>query len=506
MRLLIPVSAVLRKGLSAKCIPASLLSSAFLVLLGCSSLLPSPQADPQTVATFNIARTLPNAVAVAESLRTKYLERAGAQRREERVAGLALVGMGVVAADLALRGVGTNEALGLGLAGAGLYTANGWVNMRTDRAIYVEGAAALQCALLATQSLQTAYTRRGDLNTNIGVLQTQSASLDRQLEAFAASSSAVLRARNASNRAKALIPVARAALAQLDQAGGNLYSVVGKVEVEVERALQTAAPDFNLLVASLINQKLLAPYSFTGTVEATADDTKLVGALNSATSNLEVVITDTQNIVDLVNTTPSAAELQHCSVDVTAAGIAMKVEPSALIVAAETTGVVLASGGVPGYSVSWFGAAPPTDQVTVKAELNGVISIEAKSTAQAGTYSLLVVDSAKGRTTLLVTLAPKGTSAPAPVQRQQNADASSCVSIPRVKVVQAALIKRGTTSVTIDGTETTVLEDGCEGPITDTAMTKYLQEMKQNPMPTEREALLEATEAWLAQGESNGQP
>lgn len=502
MRLLIPVSAVLRKGLSAKRIPAFLLSSAFLVLLGCSSLSPSPQADPQTVATFNTARTLPNAVAVAESLRTKYLERAGAQRREERVAGLAMVGMGLVAADLALRGVGTNEALGLGLAGAGLYTANGWVNTRTDRAIYVEGAAALQCALLATQSLQSAYTRRGDLNTNIGSLQTQSADLDRQLIAFTGSdSSAVLRARNASGRAKALIPVARAALAQLDQAGSNLYAVVGKVEVEVERALQTAAPDFNLLVASLINQKLLAPYSFTGTVEATADNKELVAALEAATSNLEVVITDTQNIVDLVNTTPSAAELQRCSVDVTAAGIAMKVEPSALIVAAETTGIALASGGVPGYSVSWFGTAPPTDQVTVKAELNGVISIEAKSTAQAGTYSLLVVDSAKGRATLLVTLAPKGTPAPAPVQRQQNADASSCPSIPRVKAVQAALIKRGTTSVTIDGTEKTVLEDGCEGPITDAAMTKYLQEMKQDPMPTEREALLESTETWLARKE-----
>ena len=471
------------------------LAALSLALAGCTSLGPSPEPDRAAVTTYKGSPTLPNAVAVAESLRDNYRARVNAQRRDERWAGLSLIGMGIVAGDLAIRGVGKHDVLGLGLGATGLYTANNWANPKPERLIFIEGAAAVQCALTAVDPLTLPYLRRNDLVRVIGVMDREAASVNKQLKAFTVLDPSVARARNAVSRAMVLLPAARAALARLDQAGPQLYSVVGAIQTAVERAQENAAPDFHTLVASLMAEKILGPSPLL--IEGdkkTAINKELENQLLETTETLESAVQEAQGIIDLVNAKPVSSELEKCKVDLAAAGITMKVDPAVLTVQAGTTRMALASGGVPSYSASWTSTTPPADQVTLKSEPNGIISIEAKANAAAGTYTVLVADSAKGREVLVVTIAAAAaatgaTHAAAPA----NANAQpSCTRVPKVEAVQKALVAKGIKSVKVDGKDRAVAVDGCMGPATIEAMKQFYrsQGMPENSIEKDANALL----------------
>ena len=470
-----------------------------LVTSGCASFAPVPVPEPAAVTSFNAdGRKLSDAVVVAESLLSKYLQRADELQREERRTGLGLIGMGVIGADLATRSIAENHVLGLGLAGVGMYAAGNWSNPRPLRLIYIEGASALQCAIAVTEPLQAAYVRRGDLEKLVGMLESGASFLDRELATHSGNRSpAVMRAKAASMRAKALIPAARAALARMDRGGGELYAAVRRIQVEVQRALAGAAPDFQTLIASLTAQKIFAPSPAIDQRPPSNSSAAGEDLLDSNATTLEASIHDIENILDLVNARPATTELNACHVDGALAGITMRVDPGVLTVSAGTTQTALASGGVPPYLASWFGAAPLPDQVELRAEANGVILIAAKAVAAAGQYSVLVTDNAKGRERLEVTVQAassgqtvgKSPGSPAPTS-------PTCVSDPTVKAVQEGLRNKGVTSVTIDGKDNAVVADGCMGPITIAAMRKYhIDILKLSPqaIPPESADLLHQT-------------
>ena len=474
-----------------------------VVISGCASLKPVPVSEPTVVASFNESgRRLPDAVVVAESLLSKYLQRADELQREERRTGLGLIGLGVIGADLATRSIAENHVLGLGLAGVGMYAAGNWSNPRPLRLIYIEGASALQCAIAVTEPLQAAYTRRGDLEALIGNLESGASVLDGALATQSGNRSpAVMRAKAASTRAKALIPAARAALARMDRGGGELYAAVRRIQVEVQRALAGAAPDFQTLIASLTAQKIFAPSPAIDQRPPSKSSAAGEDVLDSNAATLESSIHDIENILDLVNARPATTELNACHVDTALAGITMRVDPGMLTVSAGTTRTALASGGVPPYLASWFGAAPSPDEVELRAEANGVILIAAKAVAAAGQYSVLVTDNAKGRERLEVTVQAAssgqtdgksaGSLAPTP---------PACVSDPTVKAVQQALRSKGVVAVTIDGKDNDVVADGCMGPITIAAMRKFqleIENISPEAIPADSAELLKQTAAAL---------
>ena len=171
----------------------------------------------------------------------------------------------------------------------------------------------------------------------------------------------------------------------------------------------------------------------------------------------------------LVNAKPATASLENCRVNVAAAGIAMKVEPSVITAQAGSTVTALASGGVPSYSATWLSTAPPAEQVVLKVEGNGVISVEAKAGAQSASYALLVIDSSKGRESLRVDIV----AAPAPVKTEPTPSTptlTKACSAPdaKVKAVQEAL-----KTVKIDDKDQALVADGCQGKLTNEAIIQF---------------------------------
>ena len=395
------------------------IASAFIALsaalAGCASLDPSPTASSASITAYKNTQSLPDAVVVAESLRNNYLDRAANQRRDDRLAGLGLIGIGLLGADLAIRGVASSEVLALGLAGVGLQAANRWGNPPTEWRIYVEGASALQCALTAVQPLRSAYPRKDEITDTIKSIESQANSLAESLQAFDGNDDPrVVRARNAVIKARATIPAAKAARTRLQAAGGELYAVVGDIQVQVERQQAISAPDFGTLVTSLIGQKIIGPSPLLKAANSFAKSSGPADILVAPTEVLESLIAVAEDILLLVNAKPATASLENCRVNVAAAGIAMKVEPSVMTAQAGSNVTALASGGVPSYSATWLSTAPPAEQVVLKVEGNGVISVEAKAGAQSASYALLVIDSSKGRESLRVDIV----AAPAPVKTE----------------------------------------------------------------------------------------
>jgi hypothetical protein len=454
----------------------SLLAAACVLVSGCTSLEKVPQRDSAAAETFLAStKTLPDAVKITEKLRTAYLDRARAQRREERLSGLGLIGLGLLTANMAARGVGDSAVLGLGMVGAGAYAAGNYTNTRADRSIFIYGASALQCALQATQPLQIAYTRQADLATGITWIESDAAALEVVLSEFANSThEKVVQARNALAKARSLLPAAKDAQTRLTGAGGDLFSVVGKIEIEVEKALETSNPDFRALVASLIQSKILSVPAFlervpvAGGVKTSAAEFTLEIPTKRLLSNVALV----QGIVDLVNVKPTVADLESCKLDLAATGVSMKVEPTALTISAGTTRTALSSGGVPSYSASWLGANPPSDQVVLRSEGNGVLLIEAKDNAQAGTYTIAVSDSARGRESLVVTIVAADTSkSTSNSSSGGNKAAVPCAEDPKVKKVQIAINAKNS-KLEADKKPVPLVEDGCIGEKTVTAMKK----------------------------------
>lgn len=452
------------------------ISSLFLAcaLAGCTALAPAPQKTTLELKT----RSLDNVVAAAEKLRESYLSRAYAQKREERIAGLGLIGLGLVAGDLAMRGAGQSEVLGLGLAGVGLHTSNNWANPRAEALVYVEGAGGIQCALTAMAPLNAAYRRRQELATLITKVQSDASSLRVRLSAFTIDEPAVVGARNAVSRADALLPAAKDALAQLDGAGEDLYAALGDIEVQVAKMQFSVGPEFGSLITSLISQKIIVPSPLLQKPGNAKTSSSAENDLGPLTKEIEGHLSLVESILARFNAKAAAAVLQSCKVNLAAAGIAMKVDPASVGVQAGETVTALASGGVPSYSAVWHALAAPTDLVTYKVEPNGVISITAKPGAKTGTYTLMVVDGGKGRDSLTVNVGavPQPATSTEATQKPKGPDtpAALCPNpSPLVKAVQEALVKEGIKTVKIKGVDQAVLIDGCQGPVTNEAMKQF---------------------------------
>lgn len=453
------------------------LMSLFVVLTGCSSLKAPPEPSAAAKTAYEANRTLPNAVTLAESLRDAYLARSADLRQEERINGLALIGMGVMTGDLVARGIARSETLGLGLTGVGLYSANNWANPKSERVVYAESAGAVQCAINVVEPMRAAYEGQATLQQGKDKLKPDADALDAMLKDFDGSEEPrVVRARNAVVKARAVAAAAEAAQGYLKALGPALATAIGGVRVDVEVQLVRGGPDYTSLVGSLIQQKVLPATMPLSLPDSKVKESGAASTLDRPTAELEALTATLEKAVEMLNVRPSVADMQRCRIDPKAVGITMKVEPSVLTVKAGERSVALASGGTLPYAVSVLADAVIADQLVFTVAGNGVITIEAKSGAKAATYTTYVTDGGKGRETLIVTVTPAAAAAPAPAPVAPPAPtavapAGACAKPDAaVKELQEGLRTLGLTNVKVDGVDKELLADGCPGKITSAAM------------------------------------
>ncbi|MEJ1961111.1 MAG: hypothetical protein WDO56_05990 [Gammaproteobacteria bacterium] len=476
-----------------------------ITLPGCALVEPRLGPDPTVEATYASAPTLPNAVAVAESLRGVYSKKVEHQIITERITGLALIGATAVAADLALRSVSKNDVLGLSLGAAALYTGTNFLVSKPQEFIYAAGANAVQCSLDAIHPLRVAHQKRNRLEALIKAMDLSVRDLDSSLTVFdTLRAEPVLRARSLSQEVKNTLPVARDALNVLDNAGGELRSSVAAIQGQVTTAIITSSPSLEGLMESL-GQSLPALGSrITGValpvppsppaVKTSGDDAAVKKALGKPTADLEALLVETQLIISAVEAKPSAEKLKACHVDLQEAGLTMNVVPSGdLTVQAGGSGATLSvSGGVLPYrQTTWIGPPPPADQVDLTTETGaGLITVKAKQGATAGRFTLLIRDAAQGRQTVNVIL----TAATAPTKGlAQNPPpgvaAATCMPDAKVKDVQQKLIDKGIKTVKIDDKDQPLTADGCHGPITDAAMRQFFKSQSADGTPVPDDAI-----------------
>ncbi|SFQ15683.1 hypothetical protein SAMN05216567_111224 [Variovorax sp. OK605] len=458
-----------------------LLAFALLSLAGCVSVT-HPNLGPASdkLAAYDSAPSLSNAIAVGASMRDRYAEKIESQIAWERGIGVGLIGVTGVAADLAMRGVAKSEILGLGLAGAALYTGGNWLFSKPQQMIYAAGASAVQCALDVTQPFQLAEGLRPSLRADIAKIRLDSDELQRLLGARSPTTPGEKSARGAIDRAKAVLPAAQEMLAALDGAGVALRSSLSAIQLQVTNAYLANSPNLQGLVEALgkslpaTGSKIigvsLPPMPQVAFTAGSAAENELANKAKA----LDALVSDVAKTVASLNLKPGDDKLRLCSVDLKQAGLAMKLAPAgALTVRPGGAATVVVSGGVLPYRAEWIGQRPP-DGVSLKVESGqGFITVEAKGGVTVGSYQLLVLDAGQGRESVDVAIGGSGGAQP---PASPNTRAAAATPDPKLRKVQQVLIDKGITTVKVDGKDEKVLADGQMGKISIEAMRQFMRD------------------------------
>ncbi len=463
-------------------------------LLPACSMQPHLGPDLEVARTYDGQQTLQNAIAVGTSMRDRYTSKSDKSIANERWMGLGLIAGSAVAADLAIRSVGSSEILGLGLAGAAGYTANNWLNSNPQRLIYSAGIRAVDCAIAAVQPLQEPYAQRDALRRKIDLIDAHARQLDSLLGHYRQPLPAESEARSAIDLADRTLLPARKALLQLNSAPGKLRSSLSDIEKQVRDAYILNSPDMSKLLESLgglaaIGNKIAVP-----TPETQTSKTMTANALDSDPRNVEILrqtavlkglVEEVIEIISMINAA-GGEDAKTCDVDLKKAGLEMTVSSSNLTVRTGGSASLDVSGGMPNYSARWTSTHPSAADVTYSVEgAKGSILVEAKASAKAATYKLLVMDSQHGREIVIVTVAeadPSARETSSASTKNKAVQPQASQQDPLLKKIQQALIDKGMKTVTIDGNTETLVADGLGGPITTAAMEGYFRAAAGTPV------------------------
>lgn len=458
-------------------------------LASCGTISPNFGPDPTVDGTYQSAPTLPNAVKVAESMKSRYATKVEDQMVWERISGLVLIGAATIGGDLAIRGIGKSELIGLGVGAGGVYATSNWLASRQQQIIYAAGANAVQCSLDVMQPTILAYGTRNKLAGDIPKLKRQKSSLDATLTRNFAGSSVprVVRAQAAVERARAILPVAEQSLRTMDDAGAVLRSSLSSIQQQVTSAVAINSADLSGLLSSLGQALPDAGAKIIGVslpgVPLDVSKVKTAGnddALDAPTAALEDLIDEVNAIVDLVRVKPDTAALRSCRVDLKDAGLTFTAAPTELSIEAGKTAQISLNGGVLAYrQPQWIGSVPPADQATLTFESGqGLVTVATKASLPTGQYTLLVLDAGRGTQTVAVTVraaaAGTGGNTPTKTTTGQGATATAaCTKNARVQQVQEELLKKGVKTGNVGGKDKPLIADGCNGDITAAAMRAF---------------------------------
>src|ERR1700754_2065648 len=112
--------------MKGRIVGVALLATIFMGMSGCV-VVPALKPDKSTETAYSADPSLPNAIKVAESLRSNYTKEVKDQIITERVTALAPTAAPAVAADMAIRDVSKNEILGLTVGSGAVYTATNFM-------------------------------------------------------------------------------------------------------------------------------------------------------------------------------------------------------------------------------------------------------------------------------------------------------------------------------------------------------------------------------------------
>jgi len=482
---------------------------ALLLLSGCV-LVPALEPNKAKVTAYSENPTLTNAVAVAESLRSNYTKEVKDQIVTERVMAIGLIAATTVAADMAIRDVSKHDVLGLALGTGATYTATNFLVSKPQQYIYAAGANAVQCALDTVHPMRVAFLKRSRLETLIKEIDTASRDLETELATITKLDPDLIEGQRASavmQEAKGIKALATDALIAMDNAGGDLYSALGRIQNQVTQAISANSPNLQSLMQQLGSALPALGSQITGVVlpavpemkakgtAKTATSPSAVKSLLAATKKVEELDAEAQLIIAAVQAKPNAESLKACSVDLAQAGLTMKVTPSdEVAVPSGKAATFSVSGGVLPYQrATWIGSAPSIDEVQLTTETGaGLVTIVVNAGAKAGKYMLLVRDSAQGRETVNVSITNSSEdAAEATDETKKTAKKAEeqCTVVPKLEEVQKKLIGLGFQNLQVTGKARILTADGCHGEITDTAMREYLTKQSGSGAPIPADAL-----------------
>lgn len=397
------------------------------------------------------------------------------------------------------------EVLGLGLAGAALYTGGNWLFSKPQQMIYAAGASAVQCALDVTQPLQMADARLPSLRSDVAQIQGDAAELERLLGGRVVKTPGEISARAAIDRAKALLPAAQDLVGTLDGAAFALRSSLSAIQLQVTNAFLANSPNLQGLVEALgkslpatgskIIGVALPPMPKVSFTAGSPEENTLADKARA----LDALVGRVDKALAGVNLKPGDDKLKLCSVDLKQAGLAMKTVPAGpMTVQPGAAATVVVSGGVLPYRAEWIGSRPP-EGVALKIESGqGFITVEVKKDVKAGSYRLLVLDAGQGRESIDVVVAGTGTAS-SPASPDNKATAAAAPD-PKLRKVQQALIDKGLTTVRVDGKDEKLVADGRMGKISVAAMQQYMKNegAKDDAIPGQPGQLLADVASMLA--------
>lgn len=471
IRWLYPLATCFMVGLSLICV------------LSACGISPRFAPDAAVAKAYDGDPSLERAIAVGRSMRDTYANQVEALLRWERGTGVGLIGGSAVAADLAMRSVGSSEIIGLGLAGAAAYTTNNWLNGKPQQLIYAQAAKAVQCALDTVQPLQQPYQRREELRMKTDRMVALVDEVEKYLGAGPYRTPKEIAANAAVEQARKMAPVAREALKALNEAPGALRSSLSAIQLQVTNAYITNAPSMEALVDSLGKALPALGSRITGVpstaATAVADDgIKTAARFEQPAKELTDMLDDVADIVSQVSAAGSSERFKGCQIDLKQVGLEMQLTPGTeLLLAAGGSASVVVSGGVLPYRADWIGTRPPATNVDLKIETGqGVVTVEAKAATKPSSYQLLIADSAKGRQVVNVTIKAGGdTTKPTAAANHPGPTTDALL-----KKVQQALADKGFKTVKVDGKEYPLIADGLRGPVTTEAMRGFYKSQGEN--------------------------
>jgi len=499
-------------------ISIGLCMAAVALTSGCGNLIePDLSPDPIKVEEFRKSqRSLPSALAVAESLAEQYQRKVEDQIVFSRLMNLGLIGAAGAAAGLVATAAPPVYLVAPTGAAAAAIAADSILSSKPQQVIYAEGANTLHCAISAMSPLIVAYRNRNRLAVLLDGSVAAELTIDGgpkpegPTEPFSdpineagallasvpagAESPNVLRARAALAAASAMQETGQQALDVLIGAGQELDDARSDIQDKVTRAIIDASPtvaglagSLGLIVSPLAKPLTVSPSQPLPKTSVKTSSPDLEPQLVAVTHKLEQRTAAIGIIVRAVNRRPSTANLAACGMDV--AKEALKIDPAEKTVAAPTGDVPTvvsfdARGGVLPYSYPiWNGIHPPTSEVELtKFDTGqGTAEVTVKKGAHEAAYALVVNDSANNEVTAVLrvgTPAPEakvgGTSVPGTAGTTVAA-APTCAKEPQVEKVQHFLLAKDVKKVSVGGVEKEVTVDACWGEVTDAAIVKYLK-------------------------------
>lgn len=129
--------------------------------------LPSPEADSSKIGN-SLYGELPQAIDRANSYRDAYYKAAAEQSVLKNSIGLSIIPLSASALYLGFASSANSElAAGLGLGAAGLFGLGNFLYSAPRQAVYLHGARAVTCVVLATRPLLTTKTEYDALSSNL---------------------------------------------------------------------------------------------------------------------------------------------------------------------------------------------------------------------------------------------------------------------------------------------------------------------------------------------------